>query len=213
VDALRELLHAIEDWLVAWADSPAGPGALAALTASEAVFFPIPPDPLLIALALRNPSAALWLAALTTVSSVLGALVGHWLGLRFGRPLLLRMHARHAVRVEAMFQRHRFWAIVIAALTPIPFKVFTIAAGVFGIPRGPFVIAAIVGRGARFFLLGVLVLIWGERVTAFLDERFDLVMAAMGVMLVVALLVFAYWARRNGRRAALLAPEEAEAGK
>ena len=149
------MLDQLREWLVDWADSPAGPVMLAVLTAAEAITFPLPPDPLLIALALRHPESALLLAGLTTAASVAGGVVGHWLGLRFGRPLLRHLPSRHVERVEALFQRHGFWAVVLAGLTPLPYKVFTISAGVFGIgiPRLPFVLASIVGRGARFFTL------------------------------------------------------------
>lgn len=197
------MIEALRDWLVDWADSPAGPAALGVLSAAEAIFFPLPPDPLLIALALRDPSSAIWFAALTTATSVLGGLVGHWLGKRFGRPLLERMHARYLDRVEGLFVRHGFVAIFIAGLTPIPYKVFTISAGAFGVPRTPFVVASIVGRGLRFFVLGGLIFVWGDRFQTFLDERFDLVMLAMGAMVVGALAVWWAWSRRNGRGGAI----------
>lgn len=196
------MFDALREWLIGWADSPAGPAMLAVLTAAEAVAFPIPPDPLLIALALRNPDSALLLAALTTAASVSGGVVGHWLGQRFGRPLLQRMHSRQIDRVEALFVRHGFWAIVLAGLTPLPYKVFTIAAGVFGVPRLPFVLASIVGRGIRFFVLGALIFVWGDRFSRFLEERFDLVMLSMGALLLVAVVTWLLWARRNGALAA-----------
>ncbi|MEZ4501020.1 MAG: YqaA family protein [Dehalococcoidia bacterium] len=193
------MIDALHDWLVAWADSDAGPAALFGLSAAESVFFPLPPDPLLIALGLRHPVNALWYALITTAGSVLGALIGHWLGRRFGRPLLERLHAKYLDRVEALFVRHGFAAIFIAALTPIPYKVFTIAAGAFGISRTPFLIASIVGRGARFFLVGALIFIWGDRFQTFLDERFDLVMMAMGLMVIAAIFVWYGWSKYNGR--------------
>ena len=196
------MLDRLRDWLVGWADSPAGPAMLALLAAAEAVTFPIPPDPLLIALALRNPDSALLLAGITTGASVAGGLVGHWLGLRFGRPLLHRFHSRQVERVETLFVRHSFWALFLAALTPLPYKLFTISAGVFGVARLPFVLASIAGRGLRFFLLGGLIFLWGDRFQQFLDERFELLMAAMGAALIVALAVWALWARRGARVAA-----------
>ena len=128
------MLSDLREWLVDWADSPAGPAALGVLSAAESVFFPLPPDPLLIALALRNPDHALYLAALTTAASVLGGIVGHWLGLHFGRPLMRRLHNRHADRASELLRKHGFWAIALAGLTPLPYKVFTIAAGVANVP-------------------------------------------------------------------------------
>ncbi len=194
------MLGDLRRWLVNWADSPWGPGALAVLAAAESVFFPLPPDPLLIALAVRNPDAALLLAGLTIAASVLGGLVGHWLGGRFGRPLLLRLHSSRIDRVESMFRRHGFWAVAIAGLTPIPYKVFTIGAGVFDVPRIQFVLASIVGRGIRFGSYGVLIFFLGDRVEEFLDERFDLIVAALVASLLLGAIGWLAWLRwRRGR--------------
>lgn len=202
------MLDALHDWLVGWADSPAGPAMLGVLSGAEAIFFPLPPDPLLIALALAHPERALVYGLLTTVTSVAGGLVGHWAGMRFGRPILGRFHDHHVERVERLFQKHGFWAIAIAGFTPLPFKLFTISAGVFGVPRTPFILASILGRAGRFMLISVLIFIWGDRFQTFLDERFDLVMVVMGALLVAGVGVWALWARRNGasqRRAAAAA--------
>ena len=193
------MLDGLKQWLVGWADSPAGPAMLALLTAAEAIIFPIPPDPLLIALALRNPSMALLLAGLTTVASVAGGVAGHWLGIRFGTPLLRRFPRRHVERVEVLFRRYGFWAVAIAALTPLPFKLFTISAGAFGIPRTPFVLASIAGRGFRFFLIGGLIFLWGDRFGRLLEERLELVTVAVGVMVVAAIVLAVLWERRSRR--------------
>ena len=198
--AARTVLHDLRRWLVDWADSPAGPAALAVLAASESIFFPLPPDPLLIALALRNPDAALLLALLTTVASVAGGLVGHWLGGRFGRPLLRRLHSSKVERVESMFVRYGFWAIVIAGLTPIPYKVFTLSAGVFAVPRAQFVLASLLGRGLRFGTFGVLIFLWDDRFEAFFEERFDLVVIVLTAGLVIGIAGWLVWMRRRGAR-------------
>ncbi len=192
------MLDALHDWLTAWADGPAGPAALGVLSASEAVFFPLPPDPLLIALALAHPERALLYGALTTVTSVAGGLVGHWIGLRFGRPVLQRYQRPSTERVERLFREYGLWAVVIAGFTPLPFKLFTVSSGVFGMARVPFLLASAAGRAARFMLISLLIFIWGDRFRAFLDDRFEFVMSATGV-LVVALL--AVWIVRTQRRA------------
>jgi membrane protein YqaA with SNARE-associated domain len=187
------VIHDIREWLVEWADSPAGPIALAALTTSESIFFPIPTDPLLIALALRNPDAALLLAALTIATSVIGGVIGHWLGLRFGRPLLARLHNKHIERIEEMFHDWGFWAIAIAGLTPIPYKVFTIGAGVFDIPRTQFIVASIVGRGIRFGTYGVLIFLWGDRFREFIEQRFHFMISAVAIGVIIALIICVAW--------------------
>ena len=197
------MLDDLRQWLVDWADSPAGLAALAIIAAAESVVFPLPPDPLLIALALRNPDAALFLAALTTAASVAGGLVGHWLGRRFGWPPLLRLHSGRVERVESMFQRYGFWTVAIAGLTPIPYKVFTISAGVFDVPRLQFVLASILGRGLRFGMYGVLIFFWGDRVEEFLDERFDLIVSVLAVGLVAGVIGWLLWLRwKRSRRGA-----------
>ncbi len=194
------MLGDLRRWLVNWADSPAGPAALAVLAATESLFFPLPPDPLLIALAVRNPDAALLLAGLTIAASVLGGLAGHWLGGRFGRPLLLRLHSSRIDRVESMFRRHGFWAVAIAGLTPIPYKLFSIAAGVFDVPRTQFVLASIVGRGIRFGSYGVLIFIFGDRAEEFLNKRFDLIVIVLVAGLVLGAISWLAWRRwRRGR--------------
>ena len=198
-------MHDLREWLVDWADSPAGPIALAILAACESIFFPLPPDPLLIALALRNPDAALLLAGLTTVASVAGGLVGHWLGVRLGRPLLQRWFPSKVRRVEAMFERYGFWAIVIAGLTPIPYKVFTISAGVFDVPRAQFVFASILGRGLRFGLFGLLIFLWGDRFADFIEEQFDVIAVVLTAGLLVGLAGWILWSRRQNSRAAATA--------
>jgi membrane protein YqaA with SNARE-associated domain len=104
-----------------FADSPWAVAILVINSFTESIFNPIPPDPLLIGMSVLNPNLALLYAALVTASSVIGALVGHWLGLRFGRPLVLKFVSQQKVdRVEGMFQRYGSWAVLVAAFTPYP---------------------------------------------------------------------------------------------
>ena len=203
------MLEALHDWLTAWADSPAGPAALGLLSAAEAIFFPLPPDPLLIALALAHPERALLYGALTTSASVAGGLIGHWVGMRFGRPLLQRHQRRSTERVEQLFRRHGVWAVVLAGFTPLPFKLFTISAGVLGMPRAPFLLASAVGRAGRFMLISVLIFLWGDNFRDFLDDRFDLMMWAIGLSM---LGVLAVWVVVSRRRKARGSPENTTEG-
>lgn len=102
-----------------------------------------------------------------------------------------------------MFQRHGFWTVAIAGLTPIPYKVFTISAGVFDVPRLQFVLASILGRGLRFGMYGVLIFFWGDRVEEFLDERFDLIVSVLAVGLVAGVIGWLLWLRwKRSRRGA-----------
>ncbi len=191
------MIDTLQNWIIGWAESSIGPLMLGILSAAEAVFFPLPPDPLLIALALAHPERALAYGVLTTVTSIAGGLVGHWTGTRFGRPILRRFHKHHVDRVEQFFQKYGFWAVVIAGFTPLPFKIFTISAGVFGVPRIPFILASIAGRAGRFMLISMLIFVWGDRFQQFLDEQFDSVMIVIGTLLVATVGVWMLWGRRK----------------
>jgi len=175
-----ELYHELSDWVVGFAESDWAIVLLALNSFIEAIFFPIPPDPLLVAVAIAQPEIAIWLGALTTAASVAGALVGHWLGKRLGRPLLLRMFSEAKVRaVESIFERYGVWATLIAAFTPIPYKVFAIAAGAMEMDRRGFLIASAIGRGARFITLGALVMIFGDSITDLVGSNFEIITVAV----------------------------------
>ena len=183
---MRELYHDLTDWTLQAADSEWAIALLALVAFSESIFFPIPPDPLVIAIGVASPGSAIWVAALATVASVAGAFLGHWLGRRFGRPLLRRLVSQDKVdRAEAMFNRYGVWTIILAAITPIPYKVFAILAGVMALPVRPFLIASVIGRGARLMTIGVLVFLFGEEIQVFIEGNFELVTIATGVGLVV----------------------------
>ena len=196
LDTLFDLLHDLKDWTLDFADSEWALVALLLLTFSESTFFPIPPDPLLIAIGVANPSSAIWIAALVTAASVAGAYVGHFLGRRVGRPLLYRLVSEDKVtRAEWLFSRYGAWAIIVAAFTPIPYKVFTILAGVLDLPVRPFMLASLVGRGARFLTIGVLIYLFGEPIQDFIDQQFELLTIAAAVGLVVVLVGFLVYRR------------------
>ena len=197
-----DILHDLSDWVLSFADSEWAVLLLAVASFSEAIFFPVPPDPLLTGIALLRPESALWLAGIVTVSSVAGALVGHWLGRRIGRPLVERVASKDKVlAVERMFIRYGWWAVLLAAFTPLPYKVFAITAGILHLDRKRFLVASLVGRGARFFLLGFLVLVYGEAIQGFLEDNFELVTIGTGSAMVVAVAVVALYVRRRRARA------------
>lgn len=190
---MLDWLHALADWTLDFADSGTAVVALVLVSMSESVFFPVPPDPLLIAIGIRQPEAAIWLAVLCTAASVAGAVVGRWLGIRFGRPLLHRFaSADKVVAAERMYRRYGAWALIASAITPIPFKVFTVLSGVMGMDLKSFVLAALVGRGLRFMAVGVLIALYGESVEELIRERFEYVTigaVVAGIALVAAWLV------------------------
>ena len=183
---MRELFHELTDWTLGLADSDWAIGLLILISFSESVVFPIPPDPLLIAIGIASPESAIWVAAFVTLASVCGACVGHWLGRKVGRPLLRRLISESKVeRAETLFDRYGAWAIVVAAFTPIPYKVFTILAGILDLRIRNFLIASLIGRGARFMTIGVLIFIFGESIRDFIDNNFEIITIAAGVGLAV----------------------------
>lgn len=134
---------------------------LATLSFAESSFFPIPPDVMLAPMVLAQRAQAWRLAALTTAASVIGGIAGYFIGafaIGWVQPWLVSMgHWEHYLAVQVWFQDWGFWAILLAGFSPIPYKVFTIAAGAGSMLLLPFVAASLVGRGARFFLVAGLV--------------------------------------------------------
>ena len=183
---MLELLHDLSDWLLGFADSDWAIGVLLVSSFAESIFFPIPPDPLLLAVALVQQPLALLLGVLVAVASVAGAVVGHALGTRLGRPILVRMFSESRVSyVDRLFESYGVWAILIAAFTPVPYKVFAIAAGVWHMDRRKFIIASAIGRGARFGTIGLLVFLFGEEIEAFLTDNFEILTVAVTVVVVL----------------------------
>jgi len=183
---LRRLYH----WTLSWVDHPSAKVALFLIALVESSVFPIPPDILLIALALGKPASALRFAAITTAGSTVGAALGYVIGLTLfvsiGQPVLefygLMSQFNH---VGTWFAEYGVIIVLIAGFSPIPFKVITIAAGAFGLDFLWFILAAFVSRGARFFLEGALLRWGGVRVRDFVEKHFEL-MTILVTLLVVA---------------------------
>jgi membrane protein YqaA with SNARE-associated domain len=189
-------MRRLYDWVLHWADTRYGAPALFALAAAESSFFPIPPDPLLIALCLGAPGLSLRFALNCTAASVLGGMVGYGIGA--GAWHLLQDWFFAYVpgfgpevfeRVQGLYSRYDFWAVFLAGLTPIPYKVFTLAAGVFSINFPVFVLASALSRGLRFFILAGLIYRFGVPIKTFIDRYFNLLAWAFGLLLVGGFLV------------------------
>lgn len=172
---------------------------LAAVSFAEASFFPVIPDVLLVPMALMNPELALFYGAVTTLASTAGALFGYWLGWRAGRPLLTRwVSPAHTRRVEGLFQQYGGWAVAVAGLTPIPFKVFTIAAGVFGTRKRVLVLASLFGRGLRFMFEALVVLWMGEQALAWLNRYAEELTLGLALLFSLAYFLYLWWRRTAG---------------
>jgi len=172
---------------------PFGSWGLFVLAFMEASFFPVPPDVLLIILALAEPNMALWFALVCTIGSVLGAMFGYGAGYYIGNPILDKLFSENKVkRVHKLFEKYGAWAIVFAAFTPLPFKLFVIAAGVFYMDLKKMVLASAIGRGLRFFLLAGFLMYFGESIVEFIETQFGWV--SLGIM--CAVLVIAFFVHR-----------------
>jgi membrane protein YqaA with SNARE-associated domain len=180
------------DWVMSWADSRHGTTALACLAFAESSFFPVPPDPLLIALGVARPRRAYVFAGVCTVASVAGGLLGYTIG-AFGWGATQHLFFRWVpgftpavfARVQGYYDEFGFFAVLIAGFTPIPYKVFTIASGVFGMNVPAFALASAVSRGLRFFIEGVLITRYGRQVREVIERNFNL-MTFVFVALLVA---------------------------
>ncbi len=180
------------DWVLHWADTPYGLQALAVLALVESSVFPIPPDPLLIALCLGAAARALRFAAVATVASVLGGVLGYGIGALvwssasgFFFEYVPGVTPEAFATVQGLYDRWNFWAVFVAGLTPIPYKVFTISAGVFVINFPVFVFASTLSRGLRFFFMAGLIYHYGEPIRSFIDRYFNLLTWIFGLLLVL----------------------------
>ena len=197
---MLEFISGLSHWIEGFATSEWAVAVLAVVAFIESVFSPLPPDPILIAASVFNPNMALMLAGVATVASVAGALVGYWLGDRYGRPVLDKfVSAKKVQQVEVMFQRYGVWAILFAAVTPVPYKVFAITAGVMEMSMKPFIVASLIGRGARMFLWAVLVLFFGETALELVETRGLLLGAASGAAVLAAFLLYVLYLRLRRR--------------
>jgi len=182
------------DWVLHWAETPHGAVALFLLAFAESSFFPVPPDVLLIALVLGARQKWLRFALICTAGSVIGGLAGYAIGEGLmdavGQPIIHFYHAEeYYARVQKLYAQYDYWVVFTAAFTPIPYKVFTIASGAFGMNLLGFMCVSFVGRGARFLIVAALLRAFGQPLRKFIDRYFDLLALAFVVLLVGGFIV------------------------
>jgi membrane protein YqaA with SNARE-associated domain len=184
------------DKVIAWSAHRRAPAILATLSFAESSFFPVPPDVMLIPMCLAKTASAWAYAAVCTLFSVLGGMAGYLIGkLAFSwiEPwLMASSYAGIFADAVAAFETWGFWYILLAGFTPIPYKVFTISAGVVGMPGLAFVLGSVVGRGGRFFLVAALIRLGGENLAARMRKYVDLigwVSIALAVVIIVIMKV------------------------
>jgi membrane protein YqaA with SNARE-associated domain len=182
------------DWVLHWAETPYSVPALVGLAFAESSFFPVPPDVLLIAMCLSIPARSLWFAAICSVASVAGGAVGYLIGWVLWEQVsgffFQFVFSEHLFDVVAQkYNQNAFWAVFTAGLTPIPYKVFTIAAGVFDVNFREFIFASVLGRSARFFAVAGLIRVFGPPIRTFIDRYFNLLSIAFVILLAGGFLV------------------------
>lgn len=192
-------MSGLVEWVTGWAQSPSANVALFAIAFAESSFFPIPPDILLITMALIAPKEAFYIALTCSAGSVLGGIFGYLLGWLGGRPFLHRVFSEKKIlTVKNAYEKYEVWAIAIAGFTPIPYKVFTLSAGAFEIPFKPFLAASAASRSARFFLVAMAIFFWGEPVKVLLDKYFNWFTLGFVILLIGGFLVIRPLVRSRG---------------
>jgi len=186
-------MRRLYDWVLAWADHPYSAWALFAIAFAESSFFPLPPDLLMIPLAVALPLKAFRYALICTVGSVLGGLFGYTLGHEFfdliGDPLVRFYSAEdYYATLQDLYQRYDAYAIAVAGLTPIPYKVATITAGFFDVDLTRFILASAFGRSLRFFGIGALIRVFGPQIRRFIEKYFEILSILFLVLLVAGFL-------------------------
>ncbi len=194
----RGLVRRLYDWVLHWADTPYGTPALFAIAFAESSFFPIPPDVLQIALSVSKPRRSFYYAAVSGAGSVLGGILGYIIGLAFwaaaGGFLMSVIPGLTQANIDyvgRLYEQNAFWTIVCAGFTPIPYKVFTIAAGVFSqhVGLGVLIAGSILGRFGRFFLVAAFLYFFGPGVKALIEKYFDWAALAFAALLILGFVV------------------------
>ena len=188
------MLKKLYDWVIHWAGTKYGVPVMAFISFIESSIFPIPPDPLLMALGLSKPKKAILYAIICSVASVAGGLVGYLIGWtiweivsEFFLTYLFSVDAFNYVGIK--YNENAFLAILGAAFTPIPYKVFTITAGVFKINLATFILALSIGRSARFLIEGSLIYFFGEKIRDFIEKYLNLLSIIFFILLLVGIYI------------------------
>ncbi len=182
-------LRQLYDWTIAWAEKPQGTWALFFIAFAESSFFPIPPDVLLIALSVGAVTKSFRFAAICTLGSLMGGAVGYGIGAfgfeAIGEPIVKAYHGESLMEViKDKYDRLGFWGILVAAVSPIPYKLFTISSGVFKFSFGEFMLASLLGRSLRFFAVAGLMYAFGPRIKSFIEKYFNWCAWAFLVLLI-----------------------------
>ena len=196
------IIRKLYDWVLHWAETPYGPGVLFLLAFTESSFFPIPPDVLLIALALGARNKSLYFALICSVASIAGGLFGYaigqflwWEGTSYSSIAHFFFNnipgfTEHLfTSIQNQYTEYGFVIIFTAGFTPIPYKIFTISAGAFDISFPLFLLASAMSRSARFFLVAGLIWKFGKPINTFIDKYFNLLTIIFTILLIGGFLI------------------------
>jgi membrane protein YqaA with SNARE-associated domain len=194
---LCAMLKRLYDRVIALAGHRHAAWYMAAVAFAEASFFPIPPDPLLVALSLARPRRVWLYALICTIASVAGGALGYLIGWalfdRLAQPIIHFYHMEHAFQAfQAKFAKYGLYVILIKGLTPIPYKIVTIAAGAAKFNFLTFMVASLITRGGRFFLVAAIMRIFGEAARDFIEKRLMLVTSLLALGVIGGFIVLIY---------------------
>ena len=185
-----KLFRSAYDWVLHWAATPYALPALCAISFVESSFFPIPPDILLIAMTVAVPALWIRFSFFCSIASVLGGMFGYFIGYQFmdlvGQRIVEFYHLPATFdKIGGLYNENQGWAVAAAGFTPLPYKIFTLAAGTFKIDFLTFVTASTISRSARFFLVGFLIYKFGPPIKALIEKYFNLFSIVFFVLLVL----------------------------
>ena len=185
-----KLLRSLYDWVLHWAATPYALPALVIVSFVESSFFPIPPDVLLIAMTVAVPALWLKFAFFCSVASVLGGMFGYFIGFEFmdvvGMRIVEFYHLQEKFeKIGSFYNQYDAWAVAAAGFTPLPYKIFTIAAGAFKINFPTFIVASALSRSARFFLVAALIYKFGPPIKLLIEKYFNLFSIVFFILLVL----------------------------
>jgi len=193
-----KIFSSLYEKVLRWSSHEHAPRYLGVLSFAESSFFPVPPDVMLAPMVIAKREMAWRYAALTTIASVLGGIAGYLIGMflfaELGQPMIDFYNAQAKfAQVKTWFDHYGIWIVFIAGFSPIPYKVFTITSGVLTLAWLPFVLASLIGRGARFFLVAGLLYWGGEKFSQFLHRRIDQIgWAVVAVIILVVVILQVY---------------------
>lgn len=199
---MKNPLKSLYNWVQAWADRPSAAWVLFALAFAESSFFPIPPDVLLIALGISIPARSFRYALICSIGSVLGGMFGYLIGWQLWQAVggfffsyfgSIGFTPANFDKVQKLYDANAFWAVFSAAFTPIPYKIFTIAGGVFRINFYIFIIASVLGRSLRFFIVAAIIYFGGAPAKQFIDRYFNILSIIFTILLILGFIVIKCW--------------------